>query len=341
MSLNSDRIADETLFGFLMNSLPDDQQVLIANLCRQDEKLRVRIEELRELVIPLQESVEHYEPRAGLVSETLAFVESQVEMLEERKATPRMSCPLFESSNATRLAWLDSVVALAAGVVLLSVLLPTVWYSRESARQISCASNMRELGAAFTSFANMNFDRRLPQIDTAGPLSFAGVYAIRLKEAGLLPTSRWLWCPNAANFETEQTVPSLNAYMAGTTIEKKIWQTTAGGNLSYNLGNWVGNRYVTPKMNGNAYIAVMGDTFSTKSPAGSMVSKANLHLGDAANVLYDDGRIQVVRLDAIDRSTSVDHPYFNNAFQQAPGIGLNDSCLGPSYQSPLSELYVE
>ena len=32
-----------------------------------------------------------------------------------------MSQPLFESNRSTRLAWIDSLVALAAGIVLLTI----------------------------------------------------------------------------------------------------------------------------------------------------------------------------------------------------------------------------
>lgn len=331
MPSNSDRISDETLLGFLMNSLPEDQQQLIDEISKQDESLRIRLEDLRGLLTPLEAALEEFEPRAGLVSETMDFIVNQRELIEERKPLVGLSTPLLESAPSTRLAWLDSLVTLVAGVVLLTILLPSIWYSRESARRIGCSENLRNLSDAFTSFASLDSEGRLPRIEESGPLSFAGVYAIRLKEADLLPSSSWLWCPNAADFETEQTVPSMNVYLASSPNRQRMYRYTSGGTYAFSLGNFVDGIYLTPRQNGRSYLAVLGDVYTRGE---GVTANRQLHSGNSCNVLYDDGRIQLVRVDLIDESETLDHPYRNRDRKQKAGIGLYDSSLGPSYQSP-------
>lgn len=331
MTSNSDRFSDETLLGFLMNSLPEDQQQLIDETSKQDEALRNRIEDLRSLLIPLEATIEEFEPRSGLVSETMEFIADQRELIEERKPVAALSSPLLESAPSTRLAWLDSLVTLVAGIVLLTILLPSIWYSRESARRIGCSDNLRNLSEALTSFASLDSEGRLPRIEQSGPLSFAGVYAIRLKEADLLPSSSWLWCPSSADFETKQTVPSMDVYLASSPDRQRLYRYTSGGTYAFSLGNFVDGIYLTPRRNGRSYLAVLGDVYTRTEGA---PTSRQLHAGNSCNVLYDDGRIQLVRVDLIDETESLDHPYRNRDHKQKAGIGPYDSSLGPSYQSP-------
>lgn len=334
MSRNHDSIPDETLLGYLLNALSVEEQSQIQKQSADDPILNQRIEDLRSLLEPLGTNPEQFEPRANLSSDTMAYIQTSVDSsatTKDNQSIVSMSQPLFESSRATKLAWLDSLVALAVGVVILSFLLPSILLSRESARRLSCATNIRVIGQAITDFAYANREHRLPQIETTGPLDFAGVTTIRLKDAGLLPSSNWIWCPSAESIDVDQLIPNVSTYLTASPAAQNNWRYTAGGTYSYNLGNVVSGMYTTPSMDLDSHFAVMGDSLWTIELD---EDRGPIHGRNASNILFSDGRIQFVRVDRIN-AEGVDNPYLNRANQQAVGYGRDDSCLGPSYQFPL------
>ena len=335
MSRNS-RISDETLLGYLLIALPEAEQWRIETLAISDSVLRQRIEDLRDLLDPIRELSGPVEPRAELTASTMALIEQAVQSDSLRSnQSARMSQPLFESDRATRLAWIDSFVALAAGMVILSILLPSVWNSRESSRKNFCVANLRELGHAISLYAQGDSKRRIPQIEMNGPLAFAGVYAIRLKDVGLLESPKWIWCPSVESFDVNQEIPTLDSFLAASYRQQQNLKNTAGGNYWYNLGNWVEGDYETASFNGRSQFAVIGDSLL---PVSSDVGTGAVHGGNASNVLYDDGRIQSVRVRQKKVIPMPDYPYLNREMEQAAGRGLDDACLGPSFQNPLKPL---
>lgn len=337
MSRNS-RISDETLLGYLLMALPEDEQWRIEALALSDSVLQQRIQDLRDLLSPMQASLQPVDSPRNLTASTMAMIEqSQGSAAEPGEPELKMTQPLYEASRSTRLAWIDSLVALVAGIAVLTVLLPSVWYSRESARRTSCAANLRELGHAFVLFSQNNPDRQLPRIDVSGPLSFAGVYSIRLKDAGLLGASRWLWCPSSESLNVGQEVPSLESFLSASPATQQGLRFTVGGNMSYNLGNIVNSDYTTPSLSGSTHFAVLGDSLP------KMVDDElqAVHGANVANVLFDDGRIQSVQIKCRNVSTLLDNPFLNRDMQQAVGKGLGDTCLGPSFQNPFKPVRSE
>lgn len=347
MSLHSS-ISDETLLGYLLLALPDAEQWRIESLAFEDETLRRRIADLRDLLEPMREAPQQFEPRSDLTESTMALIQqaTQEGNAASQQSAAGMSQPLFENNRATQLAWIDSLVALVAGITILTVLLPSVWYSRESARRSSCAANLRELGHALTMFAAGNQDRQLPKIEANGPLCFAGVYAVRLKGAGLLESSRWIWCPAIESMDVGQEIPSIQSFMAASPVTQDRWRFTAGGNISYNLGNIVDSDYETPRLRGSgrSHFPLLGDsilTIDSEGERGAVHGLAAAHASNVANVLYDDGRVQAVLYSQLNVSSAIDNPFLNRDLLQAVGCGLDDSCLGPSFQNPFRPLSAE
>ena len=347
MNLNSN-ISDETLLGYLLLALPEAEQWRIESLAFEDECLRRRIADLRDLLEPMREAPQEFEPRSDLAETTMAFIQRATE--EEETASSQkgacMSQPLFENNRSTRLAWIDSLVALAAGITVLTVLLPSVWYSRESARRSTCAANLRELGHALSLFAEGNAGRQLPKIEANGPLCFAGIYAVRLQGEGLLESSKWIWCPAVESMDVGQEVPTVQAFMAASPVIQERWKFTAGGNLSYNLGNIVESSYETPSLSGNgrSHVPILGDSIlpiDSDGENGPIHGFLAAHGSNVANVLYDDGRVRSVLFSQMNAASMIDNPYLNRDFRQAVGYGLGDSCLGPSSQNPFRPLSSE
>jgi hypothetical protein len=338
MSRNNKSISDETLLGYLLMALPEDEHEWIEQLASTDASLRQRIDDLQDLVNPMQalRDEEDFLPSADLTASTMALIQESQSLesaSSERSGLSPLSQPLFEGSNSTKLAWLDSLVALAAGVIILCFLLPSVWFSRESARQVTCAGQLREIGQGLTMYAQSNPLQSLPEIDVYGPLSFAGSYGIYLQDKGYLPSSKLVWCPSSAGLDMAQSIPSLQAYLNAPEETQSNWRNTSGGSYSSSLGIIADGVYRALRIADQSNIAVIGDSIISMDDIDSSSDINTIHGRNAVNILFKDGRIQNLRLDRLGES-AVDHPYLNIAGKRAPGLGENDACLGPSNSTP-------
>lgn len=365
MSGDAPKPSDETLLGYLIGGLSDDENARIEAMLERDESLRQRLRDLRSMLEPLASVLGEdgfdseapsadissedplntddsaYEPRAGLVADTMNLIIEQESSKARRVSGFRGASNLdwSEAPIGTRLAWLDSLVALAAGIIFLSFLLPTIWRWRESARQISCAENLRNLGVALTGFADFSPQHRFPAINTSGPLTFAGVYAIRLQDASLLDSSKWLHCPSNDYIDFPMPVPTSAEFLAAAPDQQRIWRYVAGGNYAYNLGNIVNGKYEVPRSDSPVRVALVGDMWpKTLGAIDNVRSPIVLHGDRGANILYSDGSTQWIRIPEQVQGLAVDHPFLNADLEQGVGRGLNDACLAPSYWLPAADL---
>ena len=347
MSGDAAKPSDETLLGYLIGGLSDDENARIESMLERDGSLRQRLRDLRSMLEPLasgfgaEGSDPAYEPRAGLVSDTMSrIIEQQSSELQRPVGFGGASnLDWSEAPIGTRLAWLDSLVALAAGIIFLSFLLPTIWRWRESARQISCAENLRNLGVALTGFADFSPQHRFPAINTSGPLTFAGVYAIRLQDASLLDSSKWLHCPSNDYIDFPMPVPTSSEFLAAAPDQQRIWRYVVGGNYAYNLGNLVDGKYQAPRSDSPVRVALVGDMWpKTLGAIDNVGSPIVLHGDRGANILYSDGSTQWIRIPDQVQDLAVDHPFLNADLEQGVGRGLNDACLAPSYWLPAADL---
>jgi len=352
MSGDTPKPSDETLLGYLIGGLSDDENARIELMLEHDASLRQRLRDLRGMLEPLAsglgtegfdsedacaesidtESIDTesintegnpgdpaFEPRAGLVSDTMSLI------LEQESSKLQRPVGFGGASNldwsdapiGTRVAWLDSIVALAAGIIFLSFLLPTIWRWRESARQISCAENLRNLGVALSGFADFSPQHRFPAINTSGPLTFAGVYAIRLQDASLLDSSKWLHCPSNDYIDFPMPVPTSAEFLAAAPDQQRIWRYVAGGNYAYNLGNLVDGKYEAPRSDSPVRVALVGDMWpKTLGAIDNVGSPIVLHGDRGANILYSDGSTQWIRIPEQVQGLAVDHPFLNADLEQ-------------------------
>lgn len=380
MSGDAPKPSDETLLGYLIGGLSDDENARIELMLEHDASLRQRLRDLRSMLEPLASGLgaegfgtedsstedsstekvsaesnntedintefigtedSAYEPRAGLVSDTMSLIIEQESSKGQRPVGFGGASNLdwSDAPIGTRLAWLDSLVALAAGIIFLSFLLPTIWRWRESARQISCAENLRNLGVALTGFTDFSPQHRFPAINTSGPLTFAGVYAIRLQDASLLDSSKWLHCPSNDYIDFPMPVPTSAEFLAAAPDQQRIWRYVAGGNYAYNLGNLVDGKYEAPRSDSPVRVALVGDMWpKTLGAIENVGSPIVLHGDRGANILYSDGSTQWIRIPEQVQGLAVDHPFLNADLEQGVGRGLKDACLAPSYWLPAADL---
>ncbi len=238
-----------------------------------------------------------------------------------------------------QLAWLDSLVALAVGIVFLSFLLPGLLHWREVARQQECRDNLRHIGDALRAFAQFQPAHRLPGIEPNSPLSFAGVYAIRLRDLELLETERWLQCPSEPAPNWMANVPTSLDYLLAGREQQQVWRFLAGGDYAYHMGTIIGGKYATPDSQSSRRIAWIGDRLPVPTgSAESLDSDFEMHGRRAVNILFSDGSVQWLRLPKLSELVSLDNPYLNNDREQAPGLSESDACLGPSHLLPAAKV---
>ena len=361
--------SDETLLGYILGGLSDQENAEIEALLIGNPSLQQRLRDLRSLLEPLAEEQRAEEqlaeesqeqainpsdslsdslsdnlsggqpetldlPPAGLIEQTLRAIQQQSNSPSPTQAFALSQQFHSAESQSTRVAWLDSLVALAAGIVVLSFLLPGILRWRESARQHECAENLRHLGSALISFAQFQPTHRLPAIEPQGPLSFAGVYAIRLQDKELLDTKRWLQCPGEPSSPWLANIPTSQQYLQAPESKRYVWRMLAGGDYSYHMGSIVEDKYQAPSIESSARVAWIGDRWPAELHTEPNDEDFELHGNRGLNVLYYDGSVQWLKLPKLQKLASIDHPYLNHHLKVAPGIGEADACLGPSHLLP-------
>ena len=365
--------SDETLLGYILGGLSDEENAEIEALLIGNPSLQQRLRDLRSLLEPLAEEQRAEEqlaeesqdqaispsdnlsdslsdnlsdnvsegqpetldlPPAGLIEQTLRAIQQQSNGPSPTQAFALSQQFHSAESQSTRVAWLDSLVALAAGIVVLSFLLPGILRWRESARQHECAENLRHLGSALISFAQFQPTHRLPAIEPQGPLSFAGVYAIRLQDKELLDTKRWLQCPGEPSSPWLANIPTSQQYLQAPESKRYVWRMLAGGDYSYHMGSFVEDKYQAPSIESSARVAWIGDRWPAELHSELNDEDFELHGNRGLNVLYNDGSVQWLKLPKLQKLASIDHPYLNHHLKVAPGIGEADACLGPSHLLP-------
>jgi hypothetical protein len=178
----------------------------------------------------------------------------------------------------------------------------------------------------------------VPEVDSAGPLAFAGVYALRLSDAGFLNDRSILWCPNSQPSNqltfslSSGPPPRIEEIVAMTLSRREVWQRIAGGSYAYNLGIMINDQHTTPKMQNRSSFAILAD-----APLRETNGKKTwtVHFGSTSNILFEDGHVQLMRFDK--QIDLLDHPYWNHQGENRAGVDLNDSVLGRSSRNPLDQ----
>lgn len=217
--------------------------------------------------------------------------------------------------------------------ILLALLLPGLNRWRESTRQIACMDQLRNLGTRFTQYVTRDPLGRLPEIDPHGPTSFAGLYSVRLREAGLLEKPSLRWCadrdmPSADEFRVTDptTIASLQTILTAEVNPLQEIQKSSGGHYAYTLGVRDGDKYGAPRFESRTSFAILSDTLGTPDDP-----SLGPHRG-GINVLYEDG--SVTSISTSDMNLLPDHPLQNHHGLFEAGLTIDDASLAPSWRPP-------
>lgn len=354
-----DLFSDEDLLGYLMNGLSEDEHLRIERVLASSPVLQQRLRDLSGLLQPFEGSKEEmFEPDHTLISRTMELIQVYDRPVKEPESKPiavGLSAVVDAAHRTVRLAWVDSLAVVAAGVTLLCILLPSVWYTREESRRFACSNNLREIGESLQRFTDGNQRHQFPRIETQGPTSFAGMYVVRLQEAGLLNSTRFLWCPSSATSSFPIFIPTTQQLMQAPEDLHDSWKRFIGGSYAYNLGVLENGIYRAP-CSTESDVPILGDMVCEEDLQANL--RPVIHGANITNILYSDGKVRAIKLPtlpdvpqssprAVSSSinhkhpipyvgSSLDHPYLNREMVNAAGLDTNDWCLGPSYRSPLS-----
>ena len=338
----------EDLLGYLLGALEPHEMRRVAQWLKDDPEARRQLEEIERSLKPLEESFEPSQsPPRDLVARTLASLpplpqpgdptgpaeasdQSVVELASMQRAD--------DSPRDSAIRWLDWIGGIATAVVVLGLLLPILNESRAESRKVACQDQMRQLGTAITQYVTRNSQERLPVVAESGREAFAGIYANRLWDSGLL-NAPWLrWCPSMDRpAALEYTLTSLNSvepvaelHTASVDRLRQI-QQVSGGHYAYTLGVIDHDRYTSPKFEARSSFAVMSDAPYANTD-GATKLRVLSHNGDGINVLYEDGRVRFISVTAVDSMR--DHIWRNHRGSAEAGVNVDDASLAPSAQPP-------
>lgn len=207
----------EDLIGYLLGALEPDEMRRVEAWLSQSEDARRQLAELEAALQGLDPPEPIEAPPLDLVARTMASLpplpmfEAPTDRTGESVGSPGESTgtpgegfaasidpmsPVTESGGGSRWTWRDWTASVTAACIVIAIALPSMLEGRFAARKQACQDNLRELGVAMTQFVNRNAEQRLPSIAPEGYQAFAGMYAPRLREAGLLVGIEDTLCPS-------------------------------------------------------------------------------------------------------------------------------------------------
>jgi hypothetical protein len=344
----------EDLLGYLLGALEPDEMRRVAQWLRDDPLAKAQLEQLERLLEPLEGSVRPIEPPPpDLVSRTLANLPplpagdgTHDQDPADSDTEPLTLVPLgrlVEAPRRASLTWLDWVGGAMAVAVMLGLMLPMLAEGRFEARRIACQDQLRQFGTALTQFVTRNSQERLPAVAEAGPEAFAGVYAIRLQESGLLDDPSLRWCPSLDRPAREDfsltgidEIVSVEQLHQASVDRLRQIQQLVGGHYAYTLGVIEQNQLAPPRFESRSSFAVMSDAPLTGVLDLEQWSDRIGHSAAGINVLYEDGSVRFIPVAALD--TMPDHPLLNHLGEAEAGVNVDDASLAPSWRPPFIDV---
>ena len=214
------------------------------------------------------------------------------------------------------------------------LILPAIHNSRDSARQMKCQSNLRDLGIALVEYAN-RFDRGLPHIELG---ENAGIFVVDLAESGLLSREQLaelLICPSsplaadvfAGNIVIQ--IPSREDLGRVPKESLELIQKWMSGSYAYRIGFFdQQGRYCRVKFERRADSPVLAD-----APSSAVAGfRSPNHGGCGQNVVFQDLSVRYFQQCLADGKR--DHLFLNEELKHAAGRHAQDVVLARSEADP-------
>lgn len=331
-------ISDEELIAFLLGDASPEVCERIELALATDPSVVARIDEFKQVLNEL-DALEHSEPPHDLFSKTMSRIDSlpanagnDFEPVPELVQPSTLMSPSGQLASRSRRVFWDSTVLVVCMAALCGLLLPALMRIRFESRRAQCANNLRVLGAGLIDLALASPGQRFPQIAQEGPEAFAGIYAVRLSDAGLLERPSQLNCASliGSGMSTQlQGIPSLADLKLMPLVENRQLQRVVGGDYAYNLGVMEEEKVAGPRCEGRCQFVILADAPIYSSGREQFIA----HDGQGLNLVFEDGHVAFVRVKCWD--VIGDNPFCNFRGAREAGVNKHDASLGPSYFTPL------
>lgn len=322
----------EELLGYVLGALePEEEHELEARL-ETDADLRRELQELRRLLHEGPEEVwdaretAELEPPPQLAKRTITSVDAV------RRVPPPL-VPVLES-GASGSGWRrsDAIAMIGIATAALILVMPMLALSRQRAQVAACRDRMREVGRALIEYSR-DHGGNFPEMTTEGPLAHAGVYAVRLREAGYLPDTNIAFCPAMHQDENDERLPTWLELAAARDEEVEVRFASMTGLYGYTLGYVEEGRYHSPRNHDRTRVAVLGDAPTDDG------RRASGH-GCGRNVWFEDGHAEF--LNTCRLHVGEDALYENRHGLVGAGIGKDDVVIGSAAAKPrITQLKLE
>lgn len=324
------RPSQEDLLGYLLGALDEAEQERVKRYVAGHPEIQAELGKLQRCMLPLRMVDMPIEPPGGLARRSCEQIFAQAENWAEPRRTA-----VNESAGVDGWQIWDLTMLMSVAVLMAMLIMPAVYRSREAARRLACASNLRHLSYAMRSHSEMH-GGRLPTIPMNGPAAVAGSYALRLKSLGLLPFDHVVLCPSTDSSACERpfSIPTMDELLQLEGEPLLNVQRQLGGSYGFDIGRYINGVLVAAKDEGREYFAILSDAPEHSRGLGLVTS----HAGNGRNVLFESGRISFV--DSVKELSEGMDDYFHDRFSRlAPGADCNDAVLVESGMPILSVIY--
>lgn len=308
---------DELLLGYLLGTLDEPQRGEVESRMAHEPQWQHQLDLLQERLGTLHCALPSADPPIGLADRTCrrVFAAAAGAVL----LSPEAPGPVGRS----RWRWFDAVTAACVAAALFLLVWPAVQAGRINAQINLCQNNLRDLGSSLVRYSELN-NGYFPRVPTTGRLAFAGVYAPTLAQSGLLHETCKIICPAMPSGASgwpilAGAVPTLDQLQQMPDAELARWTPALGGSYGYTLGHYSRGRYFDVRNQSRSNFALMADAPASAVPG----SRFDIHGGRGRNVLFEDGRVELVA----EAHWCDDDIFSNDAGWVAAGLHGDDSVI--------------
>ncbi len=337
------RASEEDLLGYTLGALETDDYDRVDAIVRENENLRVQIEQLRRRLAPLDELAPPSKPRTGLARRTCECIATVP--LEPLQTTLHSGGAVHKN---TRRNWftdrkeflpgigqrsvMDFAIVAVVLLLLSAITVPAIQSSRYYSRLASCQDNLKTIGLSLLDYANRHGGQHLP-IPKDDKLGIAGIFAPTLLQSGYLSDPGVFLCNGSpSSRKAVPVIPTREQIESAEGSELARLQHMAGGDYAYSLGCLVNGQYMAARNSSRPDYALLAD-----APSADLAGRTSSnHGGNGQNVFFEDGHYDFLVSPVVGGGSIFE----NDSGTVAPGVCAEDCVVAPSATPLLQSTFI-
>lgn len=314
----------ELLLGYLLGALDDPDQEFVENRLETSSDWREEFFRLKDSIKPLAEDAGDASPPPGLAGRACRLVAWRSQSVLSPVSGDQVVIP------GRSVGWSLADVAVAAGVFFAASLFffPALNQSRHGALVQTCQNNLRQIISAAHRYSEAQAGF-FPSVPEEGRFADAGIFPVRLFDAGFLADHSALICPgsNWAERSSEFRVPSMDELRAIPDWQLALVRNGMGGTYAYRIGYMNAGEYCRARDHRSPHLAL-----ATDAPYCRMTGAPSRHHSSSVGqpVGFEDGSVRMVASPEVILRT-----YRNDDGDVAAGLNQRDVVLAGSGCRPI------